>query len=128
MADGFLDPPVGVRRPLLVRGDWVRALTTARLQMRAWEHPPSLGVEAQVEHGVVPRGAYLGPVHAVDHTDRFTAVQVPHPDDHRAGLVWFNVWTNRNHLQEFRGVAFCTPVPSEVLRAWRSAGWVNRFL
>ena len=128
MPNGFLDPPVGERRPLLLRGDWVRALTSGRMRVRAWEHPPSVGEPARVEHRVVPWGAYLGPVHAVDHTDRFVAVEVPHPDDDRAGLVWFNVWTSRNHREEFRGVAFCRPVPPEVLLAWQRRGWVNRFL
>ena len=132
LARGLWAPP-GDRRPLPVRGDWMRQLAPPEAEqvlIRCWDNVSCQ--EEQVQHVIVPGpahgGRYHGPVHAVDHTDRFVAVEVPHPDDDRAGLVWFNVWTSRNHREEFRGVAFCRPVPPEVLLAWQRRGWVNRFL
>ena len=128
MAEGLLAPLQGQRRPLPERGSWAQALTSPKMCVRCYEHPPSMNDEARVQHTPLLRGAYLGPVHAVDHTDQFAAVQVPHPDSHHLGLVWMNIWSAYNADGECRGVAYCRLVHSKTLNRWQSKGWVNRFL
>jgi len=74
-----------------------------------------------------PRGTYLGPVHDVDVTGRFTAALVPHPHDATL-LVWVNVWTSKNSDGEPASVFFCNVVDPEEVDAWSQAGWETRFI
>ena len=132
LARGLWAPP-GDRRPLPVRGDWMRQLAPPEAEqvcIRCWDNVSCQ--EEQVQHVIVPGpahgGHYHGPVHAVDHTDQYTSVKVPHPDHHRAGLAWIHVWAAFDGRGEYRGLAFCSEVPEEELVSWESAGWVDRYL
>jgi len=117
-----VDPPHGAWRPQPMRGDWFR--TSAALGGRCWQFPFS---HALPVHGPPIRGdsgTYLGPVHDVDVTYRFTAIRVPHPEMHSL-LVWVNVWSAFNARGEHRGVNFCNTVPSEEVQRWLQNGWRN---
>ena len=75
-----------------------------------------------------PAGTYIGPVHDIDHTGRFAAVLVPHPnEDHM--LVWVNVWAAytvfRGKLQD--DVTFCKGVPKWQQLQWEARGWRNQY-
>ena len=74
-----------------------------------------------------PAGTYIGLVHDIDHTGRFAAVLVPHPnEDHM--LVWVNVWAAytvfRGKLQD--DVTFCKGVPKWQQLQWEARGWRNQ--
>ena len=130
--DSSIDPPwdeedvVPVVRPRPIRGDWFQAF---RWDGCCWLLKPS---DDSAVCGSGPTitnwtGKYLGPVHDFDHTERFTAVLVPHPDDINR-LVWVNVWTSRNLRGEKRGVEYCSFVPRGVTEGWRERGWEDRFV
>ena len=74
-----------------------------------------------------PTGTYLGPVHDVEETTRFTAVLIPHPKDATL-LVWVNVWTSQNPAGEPASVFFCAKVDPEEVAGWLRAGWENKFI
>ena len=84
-------------------------------------------------HGprLAPRGEstrlFLGPIHAVDNTQRYVAGLVPHPTDSTL-LVWVHVWTNRNEFGKPANIFFCEVVDAEEIARWEARGWVNRYL
>ena len=110
--------------PHVLRGDWCR--TKRSNGGRCYIFPPSAG-RPQRGRPLGPSGTYLGPVHAVEYTDRFVAVLVPHPAEATL-LVWVNVWTNRNEAGWLASVFFCDKVDHEEVAAWLQAGWENRFI
>ena len=82
------------RRPKLRRGDWIQAKAPrSKVNLTFYTAPFSQMRGTEVSGSVNPN-AYVGPVHDVDHSDMFTSVQVPHPDDKHL-LVWMNIWTAR---------------------------------
>ncbi len=100
--------------------------------------PPSVHNERVLIHRGFSRGTVFGPVHAVDRTFRFVSVLVPrvaswtlfapiafphHVGEGVPDLVWINVWTPENQLQECVGVDFCRKVPEKKVAGWRRAGW-----
>ena len=81
----------------------------------------------------VPRGTYFGPVHEVEHTQRFVTVLVPAtPPAPDAGLMlrWVNVWTSvrGGRVDDARGTSFATQVLAAEKQEWEHKGWVDRYL
>ena len=77
-------------RPEPCRGDWIQARgPRSKVKLKFYTAPFSQITRTAVPGSVNPN-AYVGPAHDVDHSDMFTSVQVPHPDDKRL-LVWMNI-------------------------------------
>ena len=88
--------------------------------MRLSERGDATPIGTEVPGSVSPNG-YVGPVHDVDHSDMFTSVQVPHPDDKHL-LVWMNIWTARN------SVFLAHVVTDTELANWFRQGFQNVFI
>ena len=64
--------------------------------------------------GNIQPGSYLGPIAAVDHSERFVSVLV--------NGWWINIWAS-----EGGGRTFAFPVPGQEVRRWERRGWEHRF-
>ena len=128
-------------RPDPRRGEyWRSRVGSTNIVCRAYTVPPSVGLGTPGEESIwtYPAGSYLGPVHGVEKTVRFVSIQVPGPLGWNQ-LVWINVWRRRRRRaadtgtggrvrrSEPEGVNYAVKVPYSVVRAWRSAGWEDRF-
>jgi hypothetical protein len=97
---------------------------------RFWSGPPSTPLNnAIIQHPLMPRSNFfVGPVHTVVITDRYVAVEVPHPVLHPglgATLVWLNIWANVNNRGETSSVYFADRVATSVVQQWHQRGWVD---
>ena len=120
-------------RPEPRRGDWIQArgprskvklkfYTAPFSHMRLSERGDATPIGTQVPGSVSPNG-YVGPVHDVDHSDMFTSVQVPHPDDKHL-LVWMNIWT----ITARGSVLFAHVVTDTELANWFRQGFQHVFI
>ena len=121
MATVLLSDPC---RPTPCRGDWIQARgPRSKVKLKFYTAPFSHRTGTEVPGSVSPN-AYVGPVHDVDHSDMFTSVQVPHPDDKHL-LVWMNIWTARGSNSS--PVNFAHVVKDEELLNWFRQGFQNVF-
>ena len=117
-------PCSDLRRPEPCRGDWIQARgPRSKIKLKFYTAPFSQRTGTEVPGRVSPN-AYVGPVHDVDHTDLFTSVQVPHPDDENL-LVWMNIWTARG--SHSGPVHFAHVVQDMELLNWFRQGFQNVF-
>ena len=75
--------------------------------------------------------SYCGPVHAVERSKNFIAVQVPHPDDPET-LVWVNVvaWQARGDQRNYSAGYwqwYCIKI-DPIAEGWLRRGWENNYL
>ena len=64
--------------------------------------------------GNIEPGTYLGPIAAVDQSERYVSVFI--------NGWWINIWST-----ERGGTTFAFPVPDQEVRRWVRRGWQHRF-
>ncbi len=129
------DPMCGAGRPIPAYGSyWRHNVGSHPLYLKQ----PSLRDPVILHNGRAVRGrdVVFGPVHAYDETAAFVAAQVPWPPGYCAsddgafskGLVWVNLWNNRNKHNDRVGVSYLVAVPWTEVDTWRANGWRDRWL
>ena len=79
--------------------------------------PPGHGRSVEIP-GVVFPSQFIGPVHAVEQSDLFCSVLVPHPF-FAPLLAWMNIWS----CCQGSGVELAHIVPDAVLATWLRDGF-----
>ena len=108
------------------RGDWLQARAprgAEQVRMPFWTLPPGdQGSGSSVEIlAVVFPFQFIGPVHAVEQSDYFCSVLVPHPMTFWPMLAWMNIWSCCGGS----GVHYAHIVQDAVLATWFRDGWQN---
>jgi len=114
----------GAPRPYPQVGDWMRA---GHVPLRFWEFAPSENIHSKARWREC-NFEFMGPVHDMEETERFTSVRIPNPAFPDEDLVWLNIWCYENKARQRRGVNFATIVPVDMVLSWQQRGWRNRFL
>ena len=101
--------------------------------VRLRSHPPSEHNDDVISQFRLSPGEQLtiGPVHRIDYTNQFVAVQVPWPWPYSPAdpplLVWMNIWTPQNNAKRWVGVHWATPIRPGTVAGWVARGWEVRF-
>ena len=118
-------------RPAPKRGDWYRSRGCwSAIELKSYWTPPSLGLANPLPaFPAIPiePNTLIGPVHNVDYSNKFLAVQVPHPY-HSENLVWINVWFFQRKRHNYPIIEYAYRISEWKKQQWLNMGWIDRYI